>query len=487
MLALADSAGMQLLPFQRSEIEHAFQIDAAGKWAAFEVLWVISRRNGKSYMIAVRVLAGLFLFDEQEIMWTSHRYDAAMEAFKLISGIIKATPWMKAQLARTRNNGISTKNGEEQIKLATGATVKFKTRTPDSGRALDGDLVIVDEVQNAQPAHLGALLPTVAARPNPQVVYAGSAGDTHSVIEGELLHRAFKAPEGERRLMVAGWSADESDDPAAEKVWARTNPAYGYRIEPTTFHGLYAANRFRPHWWFREHLGRGNYPVPEGEDWIIPSSAWSGRLADPDAPLIVGQGLLAAEAKTDQTRASVSMAGFRADGAVQIQLVAAENGTRWVVDQIGSLMDDLDAIPTLVIDPKGPLQRWIPDLESLGVDLLLLSRDDMVDATAWVLEAAGTEPPTDDAEAALWVPPLRHTEQIPMTTAVANVQLRSTSERPVLSRLAGEADPSPFLAAVWAAYGLVLQGRTAPTPPAPQGVPGAAPATTGLDVRNVQF
>ncbi|MFW5415040.1 hypothetical protein J0910_00005, partial [Nocardiopsis sp. CNT-189] len=45
------------------------------------------------------------------------------------------------------------------------------------GRGLTADRVILDEAYNLSDDHMAALLPTMSARPNPQIVYTTSAPD----------------------------------------------------------------------------------------------------------------------------------------------------------------------------------------------------------------------------------------------------------------------------------------------------------------------
>jgi hypothetical protein len=67
-------------------------------------------------------------------------------------------------------------NGEERIEMNGGARLLFKARTKTGGRGLTGDKVILDEAFALQPGHMGALLPTLSVRPDPQVLYGSSAG-----------------------------------------------------------------------------------------------------------------------------------------------------------------------------------------------------------------------------------------------------------------------------------------------------------------------
>jgi len=497
-IALAADAGLHLMPWQQHALREGMGVDSLGDWASPDVALIVSRRNGKSVVLAARALAGLFLLGEQRIVWTAHRYDAAMEAFKLMRRLIWETPQLKAQLARTRNQGISTKNGDESITLKTGQRISFKTRVPDGGRGLDGDLVFIDESQAAQYAHLSALLPTLQMMDNPQVWYAGSAGGSSSVVQGDLVHRATQTPvDSPDRigLTLMAWGADEDDDLGDPATWAKSNPAYGWRMPPANMASAYRKWRYRLDYFAREYCGVGNYPKPETERWLIPSSHWTGELEDPNSK-IVGSALLAIDGMRDQSRASISCSGFRSDGTVHIETLAHERGNRWLPDQLAALQASMDTVPDVVVDPRGPVAWLIPDMEAMGIRFRVLTPDEVAEACAWVL-TVGNEPrpePENDqdgaakAAAALWRPPLHHPGQVVLTVALAAAKVRRVGDRQVLSRQTGDVDSSPFISAVFAGYGLQLLGRQPAAPPSPMTVTRTDGRGLGrTDVRGMHF
>lgn len=497
-IALAADAGLYLMPWQQMALVEGMGVDSAGDWASPDVALIVSRRNGKSVVLAARALAGLFLLSEKQIVWTSHRYDAAMEAFKLMRRLIWETPQLKAQLARTRNQGISTKNGDESITLKTGQRMSFKTRVPDGGRGLDGDLVFIDECQGAQYAHLSALLPTLQMMDNPQVWYAGSAGGSSSVVQGDLVHRATETPvdsPDRLGLTLLGWGADEDDDLGDPATWAKSNPAYGYRMPPQNMANSYRKWRYRLDYFAREYCGVGNYPKPETERWLIPSSHWTGELEDPGSR-IVGSAVLAIDGMRDQSRASISCSGYRPDGTVHIETLAHERGNRWLPDQLAALQASMDTVPEVIVDPRGPVAWLIPDMEAMGIRFRLLTPDEAAEACAWVLTVGNEQRPlpandedeSGKAAAALWRPQLHHPGQVVLTVALAAAKVRRVGDRQVLSRQTGDVDSSPFISAVFAGYGLQLLGRQASPPPDPVSVArSGGPQVSSITVRDMHF
>ena len=77
---------------------------------------------------------------------------------------------------RKRVKTVTRSHGDEGVELTTGQRLRFVARSRSSGRGFTGDCVILDEAFNLNAEDMAALLPTLAARPNPQVWYASSAG-----------------------------------------------------------------------------------------------------------------------------------------------------------------------------------------------------------------------------------------------------------------------------------------------------------------------
>jgi len=64
----------------------------------------------------------------------------------------------------------------EAIELLGSQRIKFKARTKSGGRGLTGDDVLLDEGFALQPVHMGALQPTMAARPDSQMLVGFERG-----------------------------------------------------------------------------------------------------------------------------------------------------------------------------------------------------------------------------------------------------------------------------------------------------------------------
>jgi hypothetical protein len=168
---LAATYGRFFDPEQALVMDALMSEGADGNWAALEAAVICSRQNLKTFALECLVLAKLYLFGDRLVIWSAHLFDTAQESFRNLDEIVTNYDHL-----RKRVKVISRANGDEGIELTTGQRIKFKARSKSGGRGLTGDTVILDEAFALQSGHMGALMPTLSARPNPQILYGSSAG-----------------------------------------------------------------------------------------------------------------------------------------------------------------------------------------------------------------------------------------------------------------------------------------------------------------------
>lgn len=337
---LAALAGLDLDDAQRLVLGDGLGYHPGGRWATPEVAVIEPRQNGKTWTLAVRVLAGLYLFGEREIVWTAHRFSTAVDAWRLLVGLVTGSEHLSSRVRSTPKNALDC-----GIYLNTGAAVRFLARTGVAIRGKSPDCVILDEAFALTDDHLAAILPALSARPNSQVWYGSSAPFPGSEVLRRLCLRGRAGSEG---LAYLEWCADQdaaSDDPQA---WRQANPAMGSGRSDapteTTIRrelGAQAESDFR-----RERLGI--WHESESPEWLaIREDAWSAAQADPARPASrlrdpVALGVWVA---SDRSWSAIAAAGRRADGrrGVEITRDSEANkqdyrpGTGWLVDRLGAL------------------------------------------------------------------------------------------------------------------------------------------------------
>lgn len=144
--------------------------DAAGKWAAFEAAVVGPRQNGKDEIFVARELAGLYLFDDELQLFTCHEFKTAAEGFRRTLSFIEGSHDLSRLVRKVR-----TSHGEEGVELMNGNRLRFLARTSGSGRGFSCDTLYLNEAFQLGSENVGALMPTMSARPNPQIIYGSSA------------------------------------------------------------------------------------------------------------------------------------------------------------------------------------------------------------------------------------------------------------------------------------------------------------------------
>jgi phage terminase large subunit-like protein len=263
---LAAGAGIVLDDWQAYVLDQSLGERAGNKWAAFEVGLIVSRQNGKGTCLEARELAGLFLFGEELILHSAHEFKTAADAFRRIAALIQDNRQFSRHVKRIR-----TANGSEMIELKSGQRLRFVARSAGSGRGFSADAVILDEAYELGDKEMEALLPTLSARPNPQVWYASTAGNPDSVQLGRIRDRGLKG--GDPSLAFFEWSAEETDDPADPVTWAKANPGLGIRISGEYVRREQAS--LSPDGFARERLSIGDYPVEGADNWsTIGRDAW---------------------------------------------------------------------------------------------------------------------------------------------------------------------------------------------------------------------
>ncbi|GIH91952.1 hypothetical protein Psi01_25820 [Planobispora siamensis] len=460
---LAESAGLILDPWQAFILDGALGERSDGRWSAFEVGVIVSRQNGKGSILEARELAGLFLFGEELILHSAHEFKTAQEAFRRVLGLIQNTPDLDRRVMRVR-----TSHGEEGVELRSGARLRFVARSTGSGRGFSGDCVILDEAYNLPDASVDALMPTMSARPNPQLWYASSAPDKDIAPCDQLARVRRRGIKGrDRSLFYAEWSIephsdrcprdergviactdhDDIDDPAS---WAKANPALGIRISEE--HVARELGSMGEKGFTRERLGVGDYPS-EGDGWaVIEEDAWMA-LADP-ASQPVDPVAFALDVTPDRSWGAIGVAGRRADGREHVEVVDHRPGTGWMVARVRDLVQRWQPC-ALVVDGGGPAGSLIAELEAAGLEVVKPSARDYGQACGAFYDAVVPR----EGNAAT----LRHLDQAPLTAALAGAAKRTLGDAWAWARRGVSTDISPLVAVTLARWGHATRAHLADT------------------------
>lgn len=277
IVAVARMGGIVLDEAQCLVADATAGVGADGKWSAFEAVIFAPRQNLKTEYLLARILAGLFVFGEELIVFSAHRASTTTKAFRRLKRAIERSPDLGGRIAR-----VSNRIGSERIELSTGQAVEMVARSTSSGRGFTGDAVILDEAHELDGDQLAAILPMLATRRNPQVVYGLSMGNEQSSHLGGLRARALS---GAGDVAWIEWSLADDDDVADRRVWAACNPAYPARISMQYMEREFAA--LGPERFAQERLGKSRWPSGEPGEWeVVAEDSWMGAVADGAAGLL---------------------------------------------------------------------------------------------------------------------------------------------------------------------------------------------------------
>lgn len=376
-------------PEQQLILDDLFALNGRGKSAVFEEGIIAPRQNLKTGVIKQAALGWLFVTDQRLVVWSAHEFRTAQEAFRDMEEIVAGTP----MLAKRVKN-IYRGNGDEAIELYSGARLIFKARTKGGGRGLTGNKIILDEAFALLPAHMGALLPTLSAVPDPQVIYASSAGDHMADVLRGIRDRGRV---GDPSMGYAEWCAPRNcrDGLACKHALdavgcaldnvenlLAANSAIGRRI--TLSHVLAERRAMPPLEFARERLGwweeaAGAMVVP-AEDWAADLDLDSKIVSTPDFALDVSP---------DRSWSAIAAAGLRADGVPHVEVTSStvgnglvvdhRLGTDWVVARCAQLALTFPSM-VLTIASGSSAASLVPALEEAGVRVAFIGSGDVAAA-----------------------------------------------------------------------------------------------------------
>lgn len=321
----------------------------------------IPRQVGKTFLIGAIVIALCILFPGTTVLWTAHRTRTSTRTFQAMQALVKRKK-IKPHLKPSRNDGIRTSNGEQEIEFQNGSVILFGAREQGFGRGFEQvDIEVFDEAQiltekaledmvaatnQAQHPH-GALLFYIGTPPRP--VDPGEAFTSKRL-------RAIKGLSSD--MLYIEFSADEDADLDDQAQWAKANPSFPKRTP------LQSMLRLRENLpgddsWRREALGI--WPEDLLGQAFGPGrwEACSGHAEQPDEV-----GAIGLEVAPDREWSSIAGAGLL-NGKSLVGSVDRRAGTGWLVPEAKRIQDEHGC--RVVVATNGQAADLIPALEAAGV------------------------------------------------------------------------------------------------------------------------
>lgn len=467
------SAGGLLDEWQVDCVHGILAVRPDGKWVCWECGVIVARQNGKGNILECLSLAGLYLLGERLIMWSAHEYKTAMEGFRRLRTLIENTDDLRRRVKR-----ISSTNGDESVelhgegrhKVTGGQRLRFIARSKGSGRGFTGVRNLIDEAYAYTEDQKAALMPTMSAIPNPQIIYTSSPPLDADTGEPLFDLRDRAAANGDPSLYWADWGADlDLDKPedlartADPSLHLATNPAAPHRISLEHIE--------------RERRGMGAAAFARERLCVWPKRAGSGPVdykawqalaeecAGEDCDQLVEGMDPRATCRHDVPRgfafvvditpsrdyASIAAVGLRADGLEHWELVDYRPGTDWIVDRLVELRATHSPI-AFGVDLNGPANTLLGSaLEDAGITPPLVEEyplrgDLLVPNARMVAMASGGI--VDAIRQRLG----RHIDQGELNLAVREAKPRPIGDGFAWGRRISSVDISPFVALTLARF-----------------------------------
>lgn len=483
---LGAMAGFPPDPEQALALDVLFGVGANGRSAVFEFADICARQNMKTGLFKQAVLGWVFVTEQRLIVWSAHEMSTTKEAFLDLVTLIEGCAPLRKRLAPGPTNGVYRGNGDESIQFNTGQRIKFKARTHSGGRGLSGDKVILDEAFALKKMHMGSLLPTLSARPDPQVVYGSSAGLADSEVLRRIRDRGragssprlgymeFCAPEGScasdvcsHEIGSQGCALDDID------LIRMANPALERRI--TIEYIRSEREALPPEEFARERLGWWDKGAGEGAGRIIDMERWDSMQEDrptlaPKTPIALGVDMTA-----DQKWVTIAAAAWTVDRKLRLEVGVHETPSQRVIDRIMDLIDRWDPC-CLVINSSSPAKSLKADLIGLGIQPEMMSASQNAEACGgFYLDAVERK--------------LSHADDPRLTDALAGAEKRILQGGAWVLDYTSPVVLSPLQSAICARWGLMTYGTTLRPHQTPETADGASASEVSddLDLMTASF
>ena len=234
MIDLATELGINLMEWQRFVCIHGHKVRPDGRWAHSELGLIMARQQGKSTLMMLRILTGMFVWGEGLQLASAHRLPTSLETFRQIVGLIETNPRLEKEVKKIR-----WQHGAEEIELFGNRRFVVKAANNAARGLSKPETIHLDELREYKDEDAwSSMRYSMMAAKNPQVWVYSSAGDQHSVILNKLRERALASATTDDPIGWFEWSAEPEAPillPSGEINWsafAQANPSLGITIHP---------------------------------------------------------------------------------------------------------------------------------------------------------------------------------------------------------------------------------------------------------------
>ena len=457
--------GLSLHPWQKWFLLHSLELepgyetgDPRPKLRYETVVLLVSRQNGKSFVLSARLLWRMFTWKNREkellILSTAHKLSLAEEILDAAHRTVSISEMHDKIMQR------SNTNGNKFFKLENGAKWKCEAASDDGGRGLTVTDLAFDELRQQKDwSAWAAMTNTTNAVWSAQTIAVSNAGEAKSEVLRSLRAKALEEMDAraaaEKRgeeyypsdpsLGLFEWSAPDDCDIWDTGGWCQANPSLGH---PDAITGDVLASK-------AALVGEPGAGLPEHKfrtenlcQWVnvTADSLFSSEELDacldreseitPDSPVY-----LSVDVSRDRKMTSLSIAGFRDDGKPHVEFVTQRAFTEWVPE---FLANGLAFKPAAVImQGRGcAASSLIPFIEQAGTPVVRCEGADLPNAYGLFYNRVMEK-------SVSWI------EQETLVGALSEIRTKSAGDAFLFNREKSPVDIAPACAAAFALWGLL--------------------------------
>ena len=225
LIDLASSLGIELMEWQKFALIHTHKVKPDGRWNTPVNTIVVARQNGKSFLQLIRILGGLFLWEENLQIGSAHRLSTSLEQFRAMVQIIEKNDSLAKQVKKIR-----WQHGGEEIETITGNRFIIRAGGSAARGVSRPSTIHLDELREMTDIEsFASLRYTLMSAANPLVMAYTNAGDSASIVLNSFRDRALASIAGvEDDIGYFEWSAP-TDEISVENA-RHANPSLGTLI-----------------------------------------------------------------------------------------------------------------------------------------------------------------------------------------------------------------------------------------------------------------
>lgn len=457
--------GLSLHPWQKWFLLHSLELepgyetgDPRPKLRYETVVLLVSRQNGKSFVLSARLLWRMFTWKNREkellILSTAHKLSLAEEILDAAHRTVSISEMHDKIMQR------SNTNGNKFFKLENGAKWKCEAASDDGGRGLTVTDLAFDELRQQRDwSAWAAMTNTTNAVWSAQTIAVSNAGEAKSEVLRSLRAKALEEMEARAAAEKHGedyspsdpslglfeWSAPDDCDIWDTDGWRQANPSLGY---PDAITGDVLASK-------AALVGEPGAGLPEHKfrtenlcQWVnvtsdsLFSSEELEACLDPESMIAHDSPVyLSVDVSRDRKMTSLSIAGFRDDGKPHVEFVTQRAFTEWVPE---FLANGLAFKPAAVImQGRGcAASSLIPFIEQAGTPVVRCEGGDLPNAYGLFYDRVMEK-------SVSWI------EQETLVGALSEIRTKSTGDAFLFNREKSPVDIAPACAAAFALWGLL--------------------------------